>query len=928
VEQQAWHTLEPHEIEVALDTHLGQGLTAQQAERRLEQFGPNRLTENRRISPWKLLVEQFQDFMVLVLLGATAVSYFLGEVSDAITIVAIVILNAVLGFIQEYRAERSLEALKALAAPRARVMRDGETQEVPADRLVPGDVLLLEAGDRLAADGRLTEVVNLEVEESALTGESLPVRKKLAAPDSPDAPLGDRKNMVYLGTSVTRGRGRAVVVSTGMATEMGRIAGLIQEAEEGETPLQRRLDQLGKVMVAVSLGVCALVVVAGVMRQEPVMEMFLSGVSLAVAAIPEGLPAIVTVALALGVQRMIKGHAIVRKLPAVETLGCATVICSDKTGTLTKNEMTVKSIYAGGHWYAVSGDGYRPWGHFSREGKEIASEKDPVLQATLLSGAICNNSKLVKARTRKQGARALLSLAWRSSEEWQVQGDPTEGALLVAAAKAGLDREATGHDHQRVAEIPFESERRCMTVITRGGKGAFTAHVKGAPDTILDLCSHVLENGRARTLDDRTRAAILRANEDMADQALRVLAIAVRHLDGLPDDLAPEAVERGLTFIGLMGMIDPPRPEVIAALQKCRTAGLKAMMITGDHRSTAVAIARQLRLLPPGGRSLTGRELDALSDQDLAGIVEDTYVYARVSPQHKLRIVRALKARGHIVAMTGDGVNDAPAVKEADIGVAMGRNGTDVTKEASAMVLADDNFATIVRAVEEGRAIYDNIRKFIRYLLSCNIGEVLVMFLAAVVGLPLPLLPIQILWVNLVTDGLPAMALGVDPAEPDVMRRPPRHPNESVFSRGLGRRIGIRGLMIGLLTLGLFAYDYLMLGNLTHARTVAFATLVMSQLFHVFDARSERRSLFEVGLFTNPFLLVAVSISTSMLLLVIYHPGLAKVFQTIPLNFRDWTLVVLFAGAAQMLIWLRRFLFVQPRLRTRSRAWDDQQKVA
>ncbi|MGE5589674.1 MAG: calcium-translocating P-type ATPase, SERCA-type [Bacillota bacterium] len=928
MEQRAWHTLEPQEIAAVLNTHLGQGLTAQQTQQRLEQVGPNRLTESRRISPWKLLVQQFQDFMVLVLLGATAVSYLLGEISDAITIVAIVVLNAILGFVQEYRAERSLEALKALAAPKARVVRDGEPQEVPADRLVPGDILLLEAGDRLAADGRLTEAVNLEVEESALTGESLPVRKRLAVPDAPDSPLGDRKNMVYLGTAVTRGRGRAVVVGTGMATEMGRIAGLIQEAEEGQTPLQRRLDQLGKVMVAVSLGVCALVVVAGVLRQEPVMAMFLSGVSLAVAAMPEGLPAIVTVALALGVQRMIKGNAIVRKLPAVETLGCATVICSDKTGTLTKNEMTVKSIYAGGHWYAVSGDGYRPWGHFSRDGKDVASDKDPALQATLLGGAVCNNAKLVRAKPRARGARALLNLAWRSSEEWQVQGDPTEGALLVAAAKAGLDREATGREHRRVAEIPFESERRCMTVITRGRRGSFTAHVKGAPDTILDLCTHVLENGRARALDDRTRAAILRANEDMADQALRVLAVAVRHLDTLPDDVTPEAVEGGLTFVGLMGMIDPPRPEVVSALQKCRTAGLKAVMITGDHRATAVAIARQLRLLPPGGRSLTGRELDALSDQELSDLVEDTYVYARVSPQHKLRIVRALKSRGHIVAMTGDGVNDAPAVKEADIGVAMGRNGTDVTKEASAMILADDNFATIVRAVEEGRAIYDNIRKFIRYLLSCNIGEVLVMFLSAVVGLPLPLLPIQILWVNLVTDGLPAMALGVDPAEPDVMRRPPRHPNESVFSRGLGRRIAIRGVLIGGLTLGLFAYNYLMFHDLTHARTVAFATLVMSQLFHVFDARSERRSLFEVGLFTNPFLLVAVTISTSMLLLVIYHPSLAKVFQTVPLSFPDWALVVLFAGAAQLSIWVRRFLFMQPRARARSGAWDDRRKVA
>ncbi|MHB9145440.1 MAG: calcium-translocating P-type ATPase, SERCA-type [Symbiobacteriia bacterium] len=924
MEQKSWHAMDAEAALAALEVDGCTGLSSQQAAHRLERVGPNRLVERRRVSAWKILQQQFQDFMVMVLLAATAISYFLGEVSDAITIVAIVVLNAILGFIQEFRAERSLEALKAMTAPKARVLRDGEPKEIAAEELVPGDILLLESGDRIAADGRLLETANLEVEESALTGESLPVRKRTAALDASDAPLGDRRNMVYLGTVATRGRGHAVVVNTGMETEMGRIAGMIQEAVESETPLQRRLDHLGKVMVGVSLAVCALVVVAGVLREEPVLQMFMAGVSLAVAAIPEGLPAIVTVALALGVQRMIKGNAIVRKLPAVETLGCATVICSDKTGTLTKNEMTVKAIYTGGSWYSVSGDGYNPWGRFTRDGKDSHSGTDPQLRLALLTGAVCNNSKLIKAERPRRGLRGLAGLAWRSSEEWQVQGDPTEGALLVAAAKAGLDREAQGREHVRVAEIPFESERRCMTVVTRGSKGNFTAHVKGAPDTILELCNHVYAEGRARPLDDQTREAILRASDEMAGQALRVLAVAVRHLDALAADVTPEAVERGLTFVGLQGMIDPPRPEAVRALEKCHTAGLKAVMITGDHKATAVAIARQLSLLPPGGGALTGRELDAMDDQQLAQVVDGTYVYARVSPQHKLRIVRALKARGHIVAMTGDGVNDAPAVKEADIGVAMGKSGTDVTKEASAMVLADDNFATIVRAVEEGRSIYDNIRKFIRYLLSCNIGEVLVMLIAAVVGLPLPLLPIQILWVNLVTDGLPAMALGVDPAEPDVMRRPPRQPNESVFSRGLGRKIAIRGVMIGVLVLGLFTYDLYRFGDLTHARTMAFAALVMSQLFHVFDARSERRTLFEVGLFSNPYVIGAVSISTAMLLLVIYHTGLSAVFQTAPLDVADWTLVVLFSGAAQIAIWLRRFLFIQPRARARRRAaeWE------
>ncbi|MCL5046452.1 MAG: cation-translocating P-type ATPase, partial [Actinobacteria bacterium] len=676
--------------------------------------------------------------------------------------------------------------------------------------------------------------------------------------------------------------------------------------------------QLGKYIVVICLAVATLVVVTGVLRKEPILQMFLAGVSLAVAAIPEGLPAIVTIGLAMGVQKMIKGNAIVRKLPAVETLGCATVICSDKTGTLTKNEMTVRAIYAGGKRYGVTGDGYRPWGHFTLDGREIKSDADDHLTQALTAAALCNNAHLIKARGGNRLWSSIKSMVWRSSEDWQIQGDPTEGALLVAAAKAGFDRDAMGQAYRRAGELPFESERRRMTVIYRRPKGSLIAYVKGAPDTILDLCTHVYRDGRAKPLDERQRKEILRVNEEMANQALRVLAVAYRPMDDVALDDPPERIESRMVFVGLIGMIDPPRPEVIKAIEKCKNAGLKTVMITGDHRATAMAIGRELRMIPPGGRALTGEELDRLSDEELEAIVEDVYIYARVSPQHKLRIVRALKARGHIVAMTGDGVNDAPAVKEADIGLAMGKTGTDVTKEASAMILADDNFATIVRAVEEGRAIYDNIRKFIRYLLSCNIGEVLVMFLAAVLGFPLPLVPIQILWVNLVTDGLPAMALGVDSADPDVMKRPPRQPDESVFSRGLGRKIATRGVLIGTVTLAVFAYEFLLYEHLEHARTLAFATLVMSQLFHVFDCRSDTRTIFDLGFFSNLWLMAAVTTSTLMLLLVIYYPPLQPVFQTVPMNAGDWIVVLLGSGIGGIVIWFRRVL-LKPLRRLASR---------
>lgn len=933
-----WHQMGAEEVAAALATDPSAGLTDAESRRRLEEFGPNLLEGAARVPWWRILLAQFQDFMVIVLLIATAISYGMGETADAITIVVIVVLNAVLGFVQEYRAERSLEALKELAAPTARVIRGGQAVTVPARDLVPGDLLLVEPGDRIPADARLVEAPGLEVEESALTGESLPVRKSASWVGDPDVPLGDRRNMLYMGTTVTRGRGRALVVATGMQTEMGRIAHLIQEVGDEETPLQRRLAQLGRWLVAGCLIVCAIVVAAGLLREErltgPVIsQLFMAGVSLAVAAIPEGLPAIVTVALALGVQRMIRRNAIVRRLQAVETLGCATVICSDKTGTLTKNEMMVRAAWAGGRGYTVTGDGYRPSGEFLRNGRPVSPQEEPDLAQTLKSAALCSNARLV------QGARARRSGGARTAAgkgDYTIQGDPTEGALVVAAQKGGY-RPAVLHDrYRRILEVPFESERRRMSVLTRDDGAGYVLHVKGAPDVVLDLSTHMLKDGRIVPLTEADRRAILDENLRMAGEALRVLAVAYRprpFADGEgPDGLAElttdevsATLERDLVFLGLLGMIDPPRPEVKRAVAAAGRAGIRTVMITGDHPATALAVARELGIAGPEGRVVTGRELDQLTDSQLIETVQQCQVFARVSPQHKLQIVRALKALGEVVAMTGDGVNDAPAVKEADIGIAMGRTGTDVTKEASAMILADDNYATIVAAVEEGRGIYDNIRKFIRYLLSCNTGEVLTMFLAAIMRLPLPLLPIQILFVNLVTDGLPALALGVDPPDPDVMRRPPRRPDEGVFARRLGIKILGRGTLIGLGTLTAFLIAFFTLPGtpgmapfedpavLRPARTMALATLVCAQLIHVFDCRSERRAIWETPLSSNPWLVAAVASSVVALLLAIYWPPLAGVFGTAPLQAWQWLVVLLLASAGEILVAIRRLiLFGRP----------------
>jgi len=901
MEQLKWHQMGTSELTDALNCSPQEGLSAAEAAKRLEEHGHNELSEGKRISPVVLFLNQFKDFMVLILMGATLISGLLGEYLDAITILAIILLNAVLGFVQEFRAERSLRALKELSAPTAKVIRGGETVTLPAKDLVAGDVIMLESGDRIPADIRLIEANSCYVEESALTGESVPVGKQEASIAEDNLPLGDQRNMGFMGTMVTRGTAKGVVVRTGMHTEMGKIAGLIEQTESMETPLQHRLEQLGKLLIVVALGLTVIVVVAGILHGQPPYGMFLAGVSLAVAAIPEGLPAIVTIALALGVQRMIKRKAIVRKLPSVETLGCASVICSDKTGTLTQNKMTVTKVWLGGRSLDVSGEGYELSGGIFEDGKAVDLKADSSLRRLLQISALCNNAQL----TRNEEADEKRSRRSKEpQEEWLLKGDPTEGALAVLSAKLGSSAKSLEMLYKRVKEFPFDSERKRMSVIVshQGGRLACT---KGAPDMLMDQCAYVLWDGKVVPFTATLKRKCAEAGEQMAQSALRVLGFAYRDLRQADSCETEKEVENNLIFVGLAGMIDPPRREVKDAIAKCRRAGIKTVMITGDHQLTAEAIAAQLGIMPRGGIAMSGKALEELDDAQLDRLVDNIYVYARVSPEHKLRIVKALQRRGHVVAMTGDGVNDAPAIKASDIGIAMGITGTDVTKEASALVLSDDNFATIVSAIEEGRSIYENIRKFIRYLLASNVGEIMTMFLAMMMGLPLPLVPIQILWVNLVTDGLPAMALGVDQAEKDLMLQKPRPAKENIFARRLGWKIVSRGLLIGICTLGAFWITLSAAPNnaegLRHAQTVAFATLVMAQLIHVFDCRSSR-SIFHRSPFQNKYLVLAVLSSLVLMLGVIYISAMQPIFKTVPIGFRDWCLVIVAAGIPTFLM--------------------------
>ncbi len=849
------------------------GLSEKEARKKLLEHGPNLLADKKKISPIKLLLSQFTDVMVIILMVSTVISAFMGDITEAITIVAIVILNAVLGFVQEFRTEKTMEALKSLAAPVAKVLRSGRQVSIPTEQIVPGDLVLLETGDRVPADAVILESVNLQADESLLTGESLPVEKSPAS-QGPSEDRWERKNSVFMGTSITGGRARALVTATGMNTEMGGIADLIQNIEEDDTPLQKKLARLGKIIAAGCLIICAIVAVSGILRGEEVFSMLLSGISLAVAAVPEGLPAIVTISLALGVQRMLKRNALIRKLPAVETLGCAGVVCSDKTGTLTQNKMTVRKVVTVERQYSIkeSRDDRKA---FYSGGVNADPLVDQVLRLALEIAGVCNNAEL----KRVSGGES----------KWEFEGDPTEGALLVASAKAGLTPERLESAYSRTDELPFDSDRKCMSVVCTNKKGETFVFTKGAPDVLLKSCKKVHQSKGVISITPEMRLMIGRANDGMAGEALRVIAVAYKKLE--PGGYRRETLETELVFTGLIGMLDPPRPEAAEAVLKCRLAGIKPVMITGDHKLTAVAIAKELDIFQQGEMVLTGAELDKMDDRSLEKVAGDVSVYARVSPKHKLMIVRALKKLGNIVAMTGDGVNDAPAIKEADIGVSMGQTGTDVTKEASAMVLLDDNFATIVAAIEEGRVIYDNIRKFIRYMLSCNIGEVLNMFIGMLAGLPVPLLPIQILWVNLVTDGLPAVALGFDPPEKDVMKRPPREPDESIFSHGLAAIILTRGFLIGLTTLAVYVSLLHFTADIGTARTGGFVTLMLIQLIHVFECKSETRSIFQIPLLNNLYLVFAVLISLAMVLGVVYIPSLQGIFKTVPLSLNDWFIV-------------------------------------
>jgi Ca2+-transporting ATPase len=884
-----WCTLPPPEV-LSRVSSSASGLSSNEASSRLKSGGYNELEVKAATSPLKIFLSQFGNVMVIILIIATIISALLEEYIDAFVIFIIVILNSVFGFVQEYKAEKALKALQAMAAPQATVIREGRETLIPARELVVGDIVALHTGDMVPADMRLIEGYNLKINESTLTGESGAVRKNASNVLKEGTYLGDKDNMAFSSTVVEYGRGTGVVIATAMKTEIGKIAEMIRSEQLDETPLQVKLQKLGKVLGIAILIICAVVfivelLVTGYSEIDDILELFMVAVSLAVAAIPEGLPAVVTIALALGLQRMVKKHALVRRLPAVETLGSTTVICTDKTGTLTKGVMNIRLIKTLDKTFEVTGEGYEPKGEFLHEGKPIPPTSNSHLAKILIAGALCNDSKLVC-----------------EVKEWKIQGDSTEGAFVVAAMKAFMDPQTLSSKHPRVAENPFDSDRKRMSTIHKTESGGSIVYVKGAIDSVLPFCSQVMHEGRVVPLNDATKTKIIQMNEEMASQAYRVLALAYKES---PGNITPEDAECNLVFLGLAGMIDAPRSEAIRAIQSCRKAGIRVVMITGDHKLTAVSIARQMGIATEGSLTLTGVELDKMTDSQLAEVVEKVSVYARVSPEHKMKIVDAWKKRGHIVAMTGDGVNDAPALKRADIGIAMGITGTDVSKEAADMVLTDDNFASIVEAVEEGRGIYDNIRKFVRYMLSTNSGEVLVIFIASLLSFPLPMIAIQILWINLLTDGLPALSLSMEPAESGIMNRKPRNPKESIFAGGMSYHIIWVGALMTIGTLGLFWWGLgwsngadLVEGDpiLTKARTLAFFTIALFQLWHVLAIHVEYDTVISRKFYVNKYLLAAVGISALLQLMVIYIQPLADVFKVAPLALPDLLICILVAS--------------------------------
>jgi P-type Ca2+ transporter type 2C len=910
-----WHSRSIEHVAEKLETRLDRGLSAAEANVRLDRLGPNELTAKPPVPFWKLVVSQLNNFVVGLLIAAGAISALLRDWVEAAAIMAIVVLNAVLGVLQESRAEAALAALKKMAAPEADVLREGHRQKLPARELVPGDVVLLEAGNFVPADLRLVESVNLKIDESSLTGESEAAEKQASVTLREDAVLGDRGNAAYMGSMVTYGRGRGIVVGTGMSTEIGLIAGMIQAFEEEPTPLQKKLAELGKTLGAAVLVICVLVFAVTLARdtdlpllfregigayvrlfQDTLVETFMVAVSLAIAAVPEGLPAIVTISLALGMREMIKRHALIRKLVAVETLGSATTICSDKTGTLTQNEMTAVRLWVNHGEVMIDGRGYQPEGRFhpaDRPGEEIEALKDREAGALLWVAALANDAAL-----EPTGAIA----DWPT---WRMAGDPTEGALIVAAAKAGLWRSVLEARYPRVDEVPFDADRKRMSTLhelhdlARGDgnpfgpddTGRYVVCVKGAPDLLLEQSSQLLHREGPLPLTDDDRRRIMAANSRLASQALRVLGVAYRPLDRPPEKVAAADLADDLIFIGLVGMIDPARPEVKPAIAKARRAGIRTVMITGDYKETARAIAAEIGLLRADGQVRTGAEIDKMDDAALIDAVEDTDVFARVSPQHKVRIVEAFRARDHVVAMTGDGVNDAPALKRADIGVAMGITGTDVSKETADMVLTDDNYVSIVSAVEQGRIIYGNIRKFVFYLLSCNVAEVAIIFLAALAGLPAPLTPIQLLWLNLLTDGAPALALGREKGDPDIMEQPPRPSGEPIINRIMIIRIAVMAVALTGVVLAAFMVGWSQ-GSRRLAQTLAFATLALAELPIAYTTRSERYPLIGLGVLSNRWMQRAVGLSIALTLAVIYVPFLNEPFNTLPLGIEQWTIVL------------------------------------
>lgn len=906
------HHLTIDEVSSKLSTHFENGLSTEEASKRLKEIGPNELKEKPRAGFFKLLFDQFNNFLVIILIVATIVSFLLGENIDAFAILSIIILNALLGIIQETKTEKALAALKKMASPNAVITRNGHRETIPARELVPGDIVLLEAGNFIPADLRLVESINLKIDEASLTGESVPVNKHAEMVLSQDATIGDRKNSAFMGTMATYGRGKGIVTSTGMHTQIGMIAEMLQSYDEEDTPLQRKLDQLGKWLGITTLIICGFIFLFGIIRdtdifnifntgifnylkvhEKHIVELFMTAVSLAIAAVPEGLPAVVTICLAIGMQYMVKRHALIRKLPAVETLGCATVICSDKTGTLTQNAMTVVKIWSDFKIYDITGEGYQPFGEFNIADQKISPQSESTLWLLLNGGVLCNDARLERSGESEDHV------------SYRMVGDPTEGALVALAGKARLWKDDLDNTLPRMAEIPFDSERKCMTTIhqmkkkleclPKDFKNENIVFVKGAPDILLSNCSYVMINNKTVHLDKKKRTEILNENTAMAQKALRVLGIAMKPLKDIPGNLTPDKIEKKLIFLGLTGMIDPARPEVKDAISIAQGAGIKTVMVTGDYKDTAQAIAKEINLLSQDGKVLAGKEIDELNDLEFEKISSEVYAYARVSPQHKVKIVDALKKQGHIVAMTGDGVNDAPALKRADIGIAMGITGTDVTKETADVVLTDDNYSSIVSAIEQGRIIYSNIRKFVLYLLSCNVGEILIIFLSMLLGWPIPLSPIMLLWLNLVTDGAPAVALGMEKGEPNIMKHPPRPPKEPVINKDM--LIMILAASVSFIFAILIPYKLALsrfANNIAAAQTVAFTTLVCSELIRAYTSRSEYYSVFSIGLFSNRWMVLASLSSFILLLLAIYLPPFQVIFGTFPLNLSDWLKILPF----------------------------------